>query len=131
MDHSIFGATAYILRGETTVAYTGDFRLHGKDGQSTRKFISQAKDASVLITEGTRASRPEEDEKTSEQSVGEACRESVENSTGLVIADFSPRNFERLETFQKIVPIHTEARDWFARSFENVLMVEEGVEYKL
>jgi ribonuclease J len=29
VDHSIFGATAYILRGETTVAYTGDFRLHG------------------------------------------------------------------------------------------------------
>jgi ribonuclease J len=102
VDHSIFGATAYILRGETTVAYTGDFRLHGKDEQSTRRFISQAKDASVLITEGTRASRSSEDEKTSEQSVNEACRESVENSPGLVIADFSPRNFERLETFQEI-----------------------------
>jgi ribonuclease J len=31
VDHSIFGATAYILRGETTIAYTGDFRLHGKN----------------------------------------------------------------------------------------------------
>jgi ribonuclease J len=102
VDHSIFGATAYILRGETAVAYTGDFRLHGKNGQSTREFVSRARDASVLITEGTRASRSEEDEKTSEQSVNDACRESVENSPGLVIADFSPRNFERLETFQEI-----------------------------
>jgi hypothetical protein len=101
VDHSIFGAVAYILRGETTVAYTGDFRLHGKKEESTREFISQAKDASVLITEGTRAG-PSEEEKTSERSVCEACRESVESSSGLVIADFSPRNFERLEPFQEI-----------------------------
>jgi len=101
VDHSIFGAVAYILRGETTVAYTGDFRLHGKKEQSTREFISRAKDASVLITEGTRAG-PSEGEKSSERSVYEACRESVESSSGLVIADFSPRNFERLESFREI-----------------------------
>ncbi len=101
VDHSIFGATAYILKGETTVAYTGDLRLHGKNGQSTREFVSRAKDASVLITEGTRAG-PSEEEKTSEQSVCETCRECVESSSGLVIADFSPRNFERLESFKEI-----------------------------
>ncbi|VVB64362.1 Ribonuclease J [uncultured archaeon] len=101
VDHSIFGATAYILQGETTVAYTGDFRLHGKKEQSTREFVSRARDASVLITEGTRAG-PSEEEKTSERSVCETCRESVEASSGLVIADFSPRNFERLESFQEI-----------------------------
>jgi ribonuclease J len=101
VDHSIFGATAYILRGETTIAYTGDFRLHGKNGDATREFVSKAKDASVLITEGTRAG-PNEGEKTTEQSVCEACKGSVEASSGLVIADFSPRNFERLESFQEI-----------------------------
>ena len=101
VDHSIFGATAYILRGETTVAYTGDFRLHGKNGDATREFVSKAKDASVLITEGTRAG-PSEEERISEQSVCDACRGSVESSSGLVIADFSPRNFERLESFQEI-----------------------------
>jgi ribonuclease J len=58
------------------------------------EFISQAKDASVLITEGTRAG-PSEEEKTSEKTVCETCRESVESSSGLIIADFSPRNFER------------------------------------
>ncbi|VVB62611.1 Ribonuclease J [uncultured archaeon] len=101
VDHSIFGATAYILRGETTIAYTGDFRLHGKNGDATRDFVSKAKDASVLITEGTRAG-PSEEEKTTERSVCDACRRSVESSSGLVIADFSPRNFERLESFQEI-----------------------------
>ena len=72
------------------MAYTGDFRLHGKNVDATREFVSKAKDASVLITEGTRAG-PSEEEKTSEQSVSEACRGSVESSSGLVIADFSPR----------------------------------------
>ncbi|OQB25359.1 MAG: Beta-lactamase superfamily domain protein [Euryarchaeota archaeon ADurb.Bin190] len=101
VDHSIPGATAYILRGETTVAYTGDFRLHGRNESSSRDFIRQAKEASILITEGTRAG-PSEEERTSERSVCQACRECVEDSTGLVIADFSPRNFERLESFQYI-----------------------------
>lgn len=101
VDHSILGAVAYILRGDTTVAYTGDFRLHGKNKQSTREFIRQAKEASVLITEGTRAG-PSMGESTSEQSVKEACKQAVEEAKGLVIADFSPRNFERLESFQEI-----------------------------
>jgi mRNA degradation ribonuclease J1/J2 len=29
-----------------------------------------------------------------------------------------------------IVPIHTETRDWFARSFENAVLVEEGRSYE-
>jgi len=104
VDHSLYGATAYILRGDTTVAYTGDFRLHGKNGDSTRDFVKQAKDASVLIIEGTRASRDEsaEGESPTEHSVCEVCKEAVESSKGLIVADFSARNFERLESFQEI-----------------------------
>jgi len=104
VDHSIFGATAYILKGDTTVAYTGDFRLHGKNGESTRDFVQRAKEASVLITEGTRVGRSDsiDGEKTTEHSVCDVCRETVESSTGLVVADFSARNFERLESFQDI-----------------------------
>jgi len=108
VDHSIFGATAYILRGDVVVAYTGDFRLHGKKGDSTREFVRAAKEAAVLITEGTRAGRagPEDGESTSEatseRSVCDVCRATVEASSGLVIADFSARNFERLESFQEI-----------------------------
>ncbi len=104
VDHSLFGATAYILQGDLTVAYTGDFRLHGKNGDSTRKFVKEAKDASVLITEGTRAGRSDspEGESSTEQSVCDVCKDSVESASGLVIADFSARNFERLESFQEI-----------------------------
>jgi ribonuclease J len=104
VDHSIFGATAYILRGDTTVAYTGDFRLHGKNGESTREFVKQAKEASVLITEGTRAGRNDslDGEASTEQLVCDVCRDTVGSASSLVIADFSARNFERLESFQEI-----------------------------
>jgi ribonuclease J len=104
VDHSLYGANAYILRGDITVAYTGDFRLHGKNGDLTREFVRKAKDASVLITEGTRVSREDSvhGETTTEQSVCEVCRETVESSSGLIVSDFSARNFERLESFQDI-----------------------------
>ncbi len=106
VDHSIYGATAFILEGDRTIAYTGDFRLHGKLGEKTLDFMRQARDASVLITEGTRAGRhagPEgEGTPTSEKMVYETCRAASDDVKGLIIADFSPRNFERLETFSTI-----------------------------
>jgi ribonuclease J len=105
VDHSIYGACAYLLTGQNTIAYTGDFRLHGKHADKTRKFVKAAKDASVLICEGTRVTRKNAcDAKgvVSEESVRETCRAAVESAKGLVIADFSPRNFERLESFLAI-----------------------------
>ena len=101
VDHSIYGATAYAVEGDVSLAYTGDFRLHGKNGDETRKFIREAKNASVLITEGTRVGR-DEHENVSEREVYENALEIVEGAKGLVVADFSARNFERLEAFKKI-----------------------------
>ncbi|MFX1500159.1 MAG: MBL fold metallo-hydrolase [Promethearchaeota archaeon] len=100
VDHSIYGAMAYILSGDNSVAYTGDFRLHGKKARKSENFINKAKNASVLIIEGTCAAR--EDIEESEDTVYKNCLKEVENSKGLVIADFSARNFERLEIFKKI-----------------------------
>jgi len=101
VDHSIYGATAYILWGDSAIAYTGDIRMHGMHAEKSREFVRRARDASVLIIEGTRTSR-KEDVDESEEVVFENCLKAVEESKGLVIADFSPRNFERLETFIEI-----------------------------
>ncbi|MCD1295607.1 MBL fold metallo-hydrolase [Methanocella sp. CWC-04] len=101
VDHSIYGSTAYVLQGETSVAYTGDIRLHGKNGGQTGDFIKEAKSSSILIIEGTRAGR-DNDQNVTEDDVNRNCRSAVENSRGLVIADFSPRNLERLEMFISI-----------------------------
>ncbi|MFX0186098.1 MAG: MBL fold metallo-hydrolase [Candidatus Hodarchaeota archaeon] len=100
VDHSIYGSTGYILEGDMTIAYTGDFRLHGKRAEKSKKFIKEAKDASILIIEGTRASRKHINE--SEEIIFNNCLKVVEESKGLVIADFSARNFERLEIFKEI-----------------------------
>lgn len=100
VDHSIFGSNAYILRGESTLAYTGDFRLHGKKASKTKEFISSAKDASILIIEGTRVERA--DIHDSEETVFQNCLQAVDSTEKLVVADFSARNFERFETFARV-----------------------------
>ncbi|MFX1497022.1 MAG: MBL fold metallo-hydrolase [Promethearchaeota archaeon] len=100
VDHSIYGATAFLIQGENTVAYTGDLRLHGKKSNSSKEFIANSKEASILIIEGTRAKRKDFNEP--EEIVYQNCLKLVEISKGLVIADFTARNFERLETFHTI-----------------------------
>jgi ribonuclease J len=120
IDHSIFGATAFILEGDLSIAYTGDFRLHGKNGDHSKKFVKEAKNSSILIMEGTRAGRTSEtmgsecgpdpqdgafkdtEKSPTEETVFENCLGVVEESSKLVIADFSPRNFERLQSFYEV-----------------------------
>lgn len=107
VDHSIYGATAFILEGAKSIAYTGDFRVHGKNAEKTREFANQAKGVDVLITEGTRAGRENDEPNSetceptsvSEEMVYETCRGVVDDSQSLVVADFSARNIERLEIF--------------------------------
>jgi len=100
VDHSIYGATGYLISGDSTVAYTGDFRLHGKKGKKSEAFFRNAKDASVLIIEGTRAGR--EDINESEEKVYNNCLKTAEQAKGIIVADFTARNFERLEIFKRI-----------------------------
>jgi ribonuclease J len=101
VDHSIPGAMAYVLEGDTTIAYTGDIRLHGEKGKLTENFITNAKNASILIIEGTRASKDEHSTVT-ENDVFNNCLQAVEESKKLTVADFSAKNFERLYTFARI-----------------------------
>ncbi len=105
VDHSIYGSTGYLLLGDHTIAYTGDIRLHGTQGQSTRDFVTAAKEAEILIIEGTRISRALDTTDgfhASESVVAAKCTETIRETEGLVIADFSARNFERLEMFEAI-----------------------------
>ncbi len=101
IDHSIYGSVGYIVEGDISLAYTGDFRCHGKNKDKTKKFIKEAKNAMCLITEGTRVNR-DNDISIDEKDVYSNALKIVENAKGLVIADFSPRNFERMEIFKEI-----------------------------
>jgi ribonuclease J len=103
VDHSIYGATAYAIETpEGWVVYTGDFRMHGRYKEYTEEFVKEASklEPKVLIIEGTKASGNKES--GSEEEVYRACLGVVEEEKDLVVADFSPRNFERLDTFARI-----------------------------
>lgn len=103
VDHSIYGATAYAINAsDGWIVYTGDLRVYGIHKESTEKFVREAGKLSpkILIIEGTRVGRQDMEE--SEEEVYKNCLEAVIAEKGLVIADFSPRNFERLDSFMKI-----------------------------
>ncbi len=102
VDHSIYGSTAFILNSDVSIAYTGDFRLHGKNSKNSEEFIKKAKKSRVLIIEGTRVGK-EDIFFDSETIVKENCVKAVKFSNEkLVIADFTSRNIERMELFAEI-----------------------------
>jgi ribonuclease J len=102
VDHSIPGSAAFALETPIGwVVYSGDLRRHGHSKWRTEKFAEEAAvlKPAVLIVEGT-SLRPQP--ALEESAVQKAAAEVVESEAGLVIADFSPRNIERLRTFHDI-----------------------------
>ncbi len=102
VDHSIPGACAWGI--ETSfgwIIYSGDLRLHGKRAGLTRNFIEQAGRLRprVLILEGTNVRR---ESNVSEKEVYENALRIAASAKGLVIADFSARDVDRLLTFWQI-----------------------------
>ncbi|MDO8531145.1 MAG: MBL fold metallo-hydrolase RNA specificity domain-containing protein [Dehalococcoidia bacterium] len=104
VDHSIFGSAAYAVEtGIGWVVYTGDIRLHGTKSHLTQRFAEAvaALRPAVLVCEGTRIDRPADD--VTEEVVHQRALERVRAAHGrLVIADFGPRNLERLLAFRQI-----------------------------
>ena len=102
VDHSVFGATAYALETNAGwVAYTGDLRLHGGKGENTRRFADELRSLipHTLICEGTRANQ---EKIITEAEVFSNALEATSSAPGLVVADFGPRNIERLLIFNRI-----------------------------
>ncbi|MGO0122444.1 exonuclease [Desulfothermobacter acidiphilus] len=102
VDHSIPGAGAFAIHTRAGwIVYTGDLRLHGRRADFTRRFMQEAEKLSprVLICEGT---HPGIDSPVQEEAVAANCYEVVRKTSGLVIADFGPRNVERLLAFLQI-----------------------------
>ncbi len=103
LDHSIPGAAGFLLQTSAgPVAYTGDLRFHGKKGTQSWAFaqVLQGARPKALLCEGTRL---EAQDSIDEAKVLENCLAAVRRVAGrLVVADFAPRNIERLETFLQI-----------------------------
>jgi ribonuclease J len=102
VDHSIPGSGAWAVEtSEGWVVYTGDLRLHGARKGDTLHFVAQAARLRplALICEGTHL---DNEWFMSEAAVYENARLAVELSKGLVIADFSLSNMERLALFYQV-----------------------------
>lgn len=102
LDHSIFGSGAFAIETESGwIVYTGDFRFHGKLGGKTREFLEKVKKLKplALIVEGTNI---QTEKSISEEEVFQNCLKAIKKTKNLVIADFGPRNIERLLYFLEI-----------------------------
>jgi len=102
VDHSIFGALGFAI--ETShgwVGYTGDLRLHGGQAHLTAAFIEELGKLHpiALFCEGTRIDSARRIE---EREVYLNALAEVRRTKGLVVADFGPRNAERLLIFHHI-----------------------------
>jgi len=109
VDHSLLGSHGFLLDLDgARIAYTGDVRFHGARGPETEAFLRrlEARSPDVLIVEGTRLRRDDAEPpqgRTSEEEVRSNAEKAVAAEAGrLVIADFGPRNIERLVTFRAV-----------------------------
>lgn len=97
VDHSIHGARGTVLSGkDTTIVYTGDFRMHGRLKHETASFLERAGGADVLITEGTNVHQNHKHEgNDDEQSVEGEIEGLVRGDDGFVAIAFPPRDLDR------------------------------------
>jgi ribonuclease J len=111
VDHTVVGACGFIVEDKgLRIAYTGDMRLGGPRRDMSEDFIERAAGADILITEGTclvaeernREYSFEKGRVQSEEEVEKRCRERIEGYEGIVLADFSSKDIDRLESFLRI-----------------------------
>lgn len=111
VDHSVLGGCAFVLESPNgSIAYSGDLRAHGQHAPETRRFLEGLvrRRPYILLMEGTQV-RPAKErdaalhEPRTEEGVKTFAQKAVDDYRGrLVLADFAPRNIERLVNFLDI-----------------------------
>nr|WP_246627494.1 MBL fold metallo-hydrolase [Paenibacillus solanacearum] len=105
MDHNTVGASGYIIESdERTVAFTGDWRRHGRHPERIDRFIRlcREKKAELLITEATKApAEPGANQKPPrpEAEVLAQFAGVLAEAQGMVYAQLLSRDLERIADF--------------------------------
>ncbi len=102
VDHSIPAAYGFIIRsGDSTIAYTGDLRLHGPRRDLTQEFIEKARDSEpdALICEGTRMALKEKRQNFSEAQVEQRSNRIVASTDKIVLVGRYSRDLDRFRSF--------------------------------
>jgi len=105
VDHSIPAAYGFIVRTKnSTIAYTGDLRLHGPRRDLTEEFIEKAKAAEpdALICEGTRMALKENRKNYSELHVEQRSNRIVSSTDKIVFVARYSRDLDRFRTFYNV-----------------------------
>src|SRR5438477_10875290 len=99
VDHSIPGSYGFIvLTSIGSLAYSGDFRAHGPRSDMTQDFAEKAEQSNpeLFLCEGTNLVRGD---LQSEAEVVDKVDHVVRKTNGLVLANFSTADVDRLRTF--------------------------------
>lgn len=105
VDHSIAGSCAFLIESDDKrLLYTGDLRFHGRKPGMRSALLRASRRASIdlTITEGTTLGRSDSEAATTETEIEIKGAELVARRDGLVAAQFSPLNLDRLVTFLRI-----------------------------
>jgi len=99
VDHSVPGSYGFIVHTTSgAIIYTGDFRRHGSRPDLTEDFIGRSSEShpEALICESTNMASVEI---SSEREVMEKINNVVSRASGLVMANFSWADIDRLRSF--------------------------------
>ncbi|MCG2658620.1 MAG: MBL fold metallo-hydrolase [Kiritimatiellae bacterium] len=105
VDHSIPGSMGFLIKTSSGwIVYTGDIRFHGERAKASYTFVEEASKRKpfALITEGTNI---EDEFNVSEANVYERAERIMrlaDKSKSLLMATFSGRDLDRLNTFLKL-----------------------------
>ena len=99
VDHSVPGAYGFLVHTSSgTIIYTGDFRIHGPRKDMSEEFVEKAAetDPIAILTEGTNLTGAEI---SSEAEVSDKLSRLVKATKGIVLAEFSKSDTDRLTSF--------------------------------
>jgi ribonuclease J len=133
VDHSIPGAQAVLVEGaHGTLAYTGDFRLHGRGRHKSEKLVERIGGVGTLVVEGTNIhargdtthEKSTDDEASVEAAIDEAVRAEMARPgrTGFVGIAYPPRDLDR---FVSILAVARSLGRRFAISTKQAHLIQE------
>ncbi len=99
VDHSVPGAYGFLVHTSSgTIAYTGDFRMHGPRKDMSEEFVEKASKAEpiAILSEGTNITGATI---SSEEEVHSKLQQLIKDTRGLVLGDFSRSDTDRLLSF--------------------------------
>lgn len=113
VDHSIPGAQGVVVESKAgAVAYTGDFRLHGRGREKSEKLVERIAGVDVLVSEGTNVHAPGDDhhekdtdhETSVEAAIEEAMRKEAGRAgrSGFVGIAYPPRDLDRFVSIHAV-----------------------------